>query len=73
MINDNKKWEAALVEIALPKTWANVIPDENELYAEKGFHIKSLSIPVKWYVFNFKFYQAIKECFTKAGEFKVGV
>ena len=41
MINYNKKWEAAIVEIALPKTWANVNPDENELYVEEDFNIKA--------------------------------
>ena len=73
MINDNKKWKAVLVEIALPKTWANVNPDENEFYVEKDFHINNLSIPVKWYASNFEFYHTIKECFTKAGEFTVAV
>ena len=64
IISDENNWEVAMAEISFPKTWVNVVGEENEIYVENNFHFRCLTIPEKRYANNFEFFHALKECFT---------
>ena len=73
IISDDSNWEVALAEISFPKSWINVIAGENEIYIEYNQHIRSLTIPVKWYANNFEFFHALKELFTLEKQLGISV